>query len=104
MDDGAAVSVDGNVIATLHNMKKFEEFSSEPSEQSGHFFVFRLDESVTGDTMTLKKNNTERADKKDIPFDREIILRVEATTDTLEVIVDDSSVITLKFTNCTLEE
>ena len=54
--------------------------------------------------MTLKKNGTERPDKKDMKFDPEIIFRVENTSDTFEIDVDSEPFITLKFTKSVLKE
>lgn len=99
------MAADGNVTATLHNYSGFEEFSNIPSEQQGHYFVFMLDDSVSGNTVTIKKNGVEREDKKDLPFERgPFIFRVENTGDYFEVLVDDKPLITLRFTGCTLEE
>ena len=104
MADGATVAEDGTVTATLHNCDSFKEFSSNKDEQTGHYFVFMLSDSITGEHLTFKKNGKNRADKKDMPFDRgPHIFRIEHTSDYFEVIVDDKTVITLKFTESTLE-
>ena len=104
MDDGATVDADGNVTATLHEYEEFTEFSSNHAEQSGHYFVFMLDDSVNGQKLTIKKNGVEREDKKDLEFERgPMIFRVEQTSDYFEIIVDSSPLITLRFTGSTLE-
>lgn len=104
MDDGATVDADGNVTATLHEYEEFTEFSSNQAEQSGHYFVFILDDSVTGEHLTIKKNGAAREDKTNLPFERgPHIFRVENTSDYFEVIVDSETVITLRFTNSKLE-
>lgn len=96
---GATVDEEGNVNATLKKVEGFTDFSSEPSEQSGHYFPFSL--TVTGSKMTFKKNGSET--KKDIAFDKDIIFRTEKT-DTWEVLVDNNSVVKLNFANATFEE
>ena len=104
MADGATVDADGNVTATLHEYGEFTEFSSNQAEQSGHYFVFMLDDSVNGQKLTIKKNGVEREDKKDLEFERgPMIFRVEQTSDYFEIIVDSSPLITLRFTGSTLE-
>lgn len=99
IEDGATVDVDGNVKATLKKIEGFTDFSSELSEQSGHYFPFTL--TVTGSKMTFKKNGAET--KKDIVFDKDIIFRTEKT-DTWEVLVDKKSVVKLNFANATFAE
>lgn len=104
MDDGAAVDADGNVTANLHEYEGFTEFSNSKEEQTGHYFVFMLDDSVNGERLTIKKNGVEREDKKDLDFERgPMIFRVEQTSDYFEIIVDGSPLITLRFNDCTLE-
>lgn len=98
--DGATVDEDGNVTATLHMVQKFEKFSSNMAEQSGHYFPFSFDESVSGDSIEVKKNGSTT---KTIDFDPDWILRVERTSDRFEFIVDSKPVITLRFTGSTLE-
>ena len=105
MEDGATVAADGNVTATLHNYEGFDEFSSNKAEKSGHYFVFTLSDSVTGEQLTIKKNGVSRDDKTNMSFERgPFIFRVENTSDYFEVIVDGKTVITLRFTNSILEE
>lgn len=99
IESGAIVDENGNVNAALKKVEGFTDFSSEPSEQSGHYFPFSL--TVTGSKMTFKKNGSET--KKDIAFDKDIIFRTEKT-DTWEVLVDGASVVKLNFTNATFEE
>ncbi len=100
--DGATIAEDGTVTASLHNVTDFKEFSSDPAEQTGHYFAAKL--TGTGQKMTLKKNGVERPDKKDLPFDPDLVIRVESTSDTLDITVDGEALPQLKFTGCTLEE
>ena len=97
--DDLKVLKDGTVEGTFHHVDDFTDFSSEVDEQSGYYFPFKL--SGTGTKMTFKKNEVET--KKDIPFDPDIIFRVEAS-DTFEVIVDGKSVVELNFAKATFEE
>lgn len=99
IEPGATVYENGNVKATLKKVEGFTDFSSEPSEQSGHYFPFSL--TVTGSKMTFKKNGSET--KKDINFDKDIIFRT-TKTDTWEVLVDNKSVVKLNFANATFAE
>lgn len=99
IEPGATVDESGNVQATLKKVEGFTDFSSEPSEQSGHYFPFSL--TVTGSKMTFKKNDSET--KKDINFDKDIIFRT-TKTDTWEVLVDNKSVVKLNFANATFAE
>ena len=89
----------GNVSGTIKKVEGFTDFSSEPSEQSGHYFPFTL--TTTGSKMTFKKNGSET--KKDIVFDKDVIFRTEKT-DTWEVLVDGKSAVKLNFANATFEE
>ena len=102
MEPDARVTNGGDVIATLKKVTGFDAFSTVTDEQSGYYFPFTL--NTTGSTMTLKKNGTERPDKKDMKFDPEIIFRVENTSDTFEIDVDSEPFITLKFTKSVLKE
>ena len=99
IENDITVDKDGNVRGTLKKVEGFTDFSSEPSEQSGHFFPFTL--TVTGSKMTFKKNGSET--KKDINFDKDIIFRT-TKTDTWEVLVDNKSVVKLNFANATFAE
>lgn len=88
---------DGTVQGTLYNVTGFTRFSSDVTKQSGHFFPFTL--NTTGSKMTFMRNGTES--KKDIPFDKDIIFRVDDCRN-WEVLVDGSSVIKLDLTKATL--
>lgn len=99
IEPGAIVDENGKVSATLKKVEGFTDFSSEPSEQSGHYFPFSL--TVTGSKMTFKKNGSET--KKDINFDKDIIFRT-TKTDTWEVLVDNKSVVKLNFANVAFAE
>ena len=67
---------------------------ADPEEQEGYFFPFRL--TKTGTTMTFKKNGV--AVKEDIPWETDNVFRI-TKSDTFEVLVDDSSVVTFTFNN-----
>lgn len=94
------VLADGSVTGTLKYVADYTDFSSNVSEQSGHYFPVRLTQS--GSTMTLKKNGAVLPGKENLPFDPEIILRVESKATTFTIEVDGSDVVTLNFRSATL--
>ena len=75
----------------------FNESDSE--EQEGYYFPFRL--TQTGTTMTFKKNGV--ATKEDITWEADNVFRVTAS-DTFEVLVDGSPVVTFSFFKATFQE
>lgn len=91
---------DGTVRGTFHHVTGYTGFRSNVAEQSGYYFPFKLGSSVSGETMTFKKNGTPT--KQGIPFDPEIVFRVTAG-DTFEVVVDESSVVTFSFAKAAFE-
>lgn len=91
---------DGTVRGTFHHVTGYTGFSSNVAEQSGYYFPFKLGSSVSGETMTFKKNGTPT--KQGIPFDPEIVFRVTAG-DTFEVVVNESSVVTFSFAKAAFE-
>jgi len=94
------VYADGSVVGTLNYVADFTDFSSNVSEQSGHYFPLHL--SQVGTTMTLKKNGVALADKQNLPFDPDIIFRVDSNDTTFGVEVDGAEVVTLNFKGATL--
>ena len=98
--DDIKVFEDGTVTGTLKHVTGYTGFNeAEPEEQEGYFFPFRL--SHTGTTMTFKKNGEET--KKDIAWEADNVLRVTAS-DTFEVLVDGSTVVTFNFSKATFQE
>lgn len=84
---------DGSVLGTFKHVTGYTGFNSEvPAEQEGYFFPFKL--TQTGTNMTFKKNG--EPGKTDIPFEASNVFRV-TKTDTFEVLVDGSSVVTFNF-------
>ena len=96
--DDLTVKADGSVTGTFHYVTGYSEFSSLPGEDSGYYFPFHL--TKTGTNMTFKKNGETTKDK--IAFDPDIAFRV-TKNDTFEVLVDDASVVTFKFSGVTFE-
>lgn len=91
---------DGSVIGTLKHVTGYTQFNdSNPEEQEGYFFPFKL--TKTGTKMTFKKNNLET--KKDINWEADNVFRV-TKDDTFEVLVDGSSVVTFNFKKATFQE
>ncbi len=96
------ISFDGSVIGTLKFVKEFKEFNlANESEQKGNYFPITL--SNSGNKMTLKKNGLASEGKTDMTFDKDIIFRVASKSDVYSIDVDGQEVISLKFTNATLE-
>ena len=95
------VLADGSVVGTLKNVTNYTDFSSKTSEQSGHYFPLTL--TQTGTKMTIKKNGRATAEKTDMAFDPEIVLRVESPTTKFTIEVDGAEVVTLNFVKATLE-
>ena len=98
--DDLSVSKDGAVTGTFHRVTGFTDFSSEPTEQEGYYFPFKL--TKTGTTMTLKKNGVAGEGKENMAFDPEIIFRV-TKSDTFSVEVDNVPVVTFTFAGATFE-
>ena len=98
--DDIKVFEDGTVTGTLKHVTGYTGFNeSDPEEQEGYFFPFRL--TQTGTTMTFKKNGEET--KKDIAWEADNVFRVTAS-DTFEVLVDGSPVVTFNFSKATFQE
>ena len=91
---------DGTVTGTLKKVTGYTDFSSNPEEQSGYYFPFKL--TKTGKKMSLKKNGVAAEGKENMTFDPEIILRV-SKEDTWKIEVDESEVITFNFEKAVLE-
>ena len=100
MEDGATVDEDGSVHAVLKAVTEFTDFSDKEAEQSGHYFPFHL--TGAGEKMTVKKNGNV-THVNDIAFDADGVFRIEKTSDTFEIIVDEKPKLTLNFTDCTLQ-
>lgn len=91
------VLADGSVMGTLKKVENYTGFSSKKEEQSGNYFPFHL--TQTGTTMSIKGGTTP---KENIPFDSDIVLRVDSTK-VFNIEVDGKLVVTLKFDKATLE-
>lgn len=88
------------MLGTFKHVTGYTGFNSEvPAEQEGYFFPFKL--TQTGTNMTFKKNGEPA--KTDIPFEASNVFRV-TKTDTFEVLVDGSSVVTFNFAKATFAE
>lgn len=94
------VCENGTIHGTLKYVKNYTDFSSILLEQSGYYFPFKLTDT-TGTLMTFVKNGV--ITKKDIPYDPEILFRVEKPNTTWEVLVDDKSVVRLNFATAEFE-
>lgn len=95
------IKSDGSVFGTVKFVDSFPEFNSTNlDEQSGNYFPVTLSE--TGLKMALKKNGVAKEGKTDMDFDKNIIFRVTSKTDKFTIEVDGKEVVTLNFTNATL--
>lgn len=94
------ITEDGSVVGTIRYIESFPEFSGEKEEQSGNYFPMTL--TKPGSTMSLYKNGT--ATREDIPFDKDIVLRVTSEDDVFSVEVDDAAVLTLNFKRALLQK
>lgn len=86
----------GNVTGTLKYVNKWTEFSSETSEQSGHYFPVHIDDSYKGKEITCKGEKTKTA--KDLDW----VLFVKDTSSTFAFTCEGKNILTLKFTSATL--
>ena len=98
--DDMKVYEDGTVTGTFKYVTGYTQFNaSDPEEQEGYFFPFKL--TKTGEKMTFKKNGEET--KKDIAWEENNVFRV-TKTDTFEVLVDGDSIVTFNFAKATFQE
>lgn len=91
---------DGTVTGTFKHVTGYTGFNeSDPEEQEGYFFPFKL--AKTGTTMSFEKNG--EPGKTDITWEADNVFRVTAS-DTFTVSVDDEEVITFNFEKAIFEE
>lgn len=91
---------DGTVTGTFKHVTGYTGFNGDnPDEQEGYYFPFRL--AKTGTTMSFKKNGEQG--KTNIPWEADNVFRV-THSDTFEVLVDGSSVVTFNFAKATFQE
>lgn len=96
------VMEDGSVTGVLKYVDGFTDFSSKTSEQSGHYFPVKLNKA--GTKMTIKTNGVAKANKANIDFDPELLLRVSNNDTTFTVEVDGTEVVTFNFKDTTLAQ
>lgn len=90
------IAPNGAVKGSLPRVEGFVEFNkSNTKEQEGYYLPLLLTE--IGTNMTLKKNGSAAKNKQNMPFDPEIVFRVEGPDTTFEIEVDGKSIITLSF-------
>ena len=92
------MSDDGSVLGSFKKVSGYTGFSDNPGEQSGYYFPFKLEK--TGEKMTFKKNGV--TVKDEIGWEEDNVFRV-TSTDTFEVIVDGTSVVTFNFKKAQFE-
>ena len=98
--DDIKVFEDGTVTGTFKHVTGYTGFNeADPGEQEGYYFPFRL--TQTGTTMTFKKNGV--ATKEDIAWEADNVFRV-TSSDTFEVLVDGSPVVTFNFSKAIFQE
>lgn len=88
----------GNVTGTLKYVDGWKEFSTEPSEQSGHYFPVHLDERYAGKEITCKGKKEKKAN------DLDWVLFVEGTESTFTFECEGETILTLKFTGATFAQ
>lgn len=97
---------DGSVVGTLKYVEGYKPYwpDNEPM-QSGNFFPLTLGSNYSsGKKLEITKNGGKPKviEFNGKPFDPDIVLRVEQS-DSFEIKVDDEPVVTLTFTNATLQ-
>lgn len=97
--DDVKVEKDGTVTGTLKHVTGYTGFSDNEEEQEGHYFPFRL--TKTGEKMEFRKNGDKSSGE--IPWEADNVFRVTAS-DTFEVLVDGTSIVTFNFAKATFEE
>lgn len=96
---------DGSVMGVLKWVSDFTAFNETVSaEQNGYFVPIKLTGKVRGEKMTIIKNGEEREDKTDMPFDSELLLRVEDSSDRFSILVDGKHVITFNFKKTSFDD
>lgn len=93
-----SVKSNGSVTGTLLKVTGYTGFSSNPAEQSGHYFAFNLEK--TGTLMTFRKNGV--AVKTNIAWEATNVFRVENINDTFDVLVDGILAVSFNFRNVIL--
>lgn len=94
------VCENGTIHGELKYVNDYTGYSSNPLLQSGYYFPLNL--TGTGTLMTCVKNGV--ITKKDVPFDSEVVLRMENPNTTFEILVDDKSVVRLNFATADFAE
>lgn len=106
IEDDVKVLADGSVVGTLKYVEGYKTYwPDNEAMQSGNFFPLTLGSNYSGgEKLEIVKNNGEPKviEFNDKPFDPDIVLRVEQS-DSFEIKVDDATVVTLTFTNATLQ-
>ena len=90
---------DGTVSGTFKHVTGYTQFSGEEEQQEGYYFPFKLAKS--GEKMEFKKNGS--TSSGEITWDADNVFRVTAS-DTFEVLVDGTSVVTFNFTQAVFLE
>lgn len=85
----------GNVTGTLKYVAKWEDFSTNPDEQTGHFFPVHIDDAYQGQEITCIGKNTTKAN------DLDWVVRVEGKESTFTFKCEDKTILTLNFSGAT---
>lgn len=93
-----SIKSNGSVTGTLLSVTGYTEFSSNPAEQSGHYFAFNL--TKTGTLMTFRKNGV--VVKNNIAWEKTNVFRIGNVNDTFDVLVDGVLAVSFNFRNVTL--
>lgn len=96
VSDDTAISSSGAVTGTLKYVQGWAAFSTEPSEQSGHFFPVHIADKYQGKKITCKGEKTKTAE------DLDWVLLVKSTDSKFTFECEEQTILTLTFTGATL--
>lgn len=100
MTPDTRILADGTVIGTLKHVSGYAEFSSAPAEQEGNFFQMSLGDRYKGKEITVTSLHKSKVKKE---FDTDWVLRIESNKSAFKFECGEEKIITLRFSEVTLE-
>lgn len=88
----------GSVVGTLYKVEKYEQFSSNADEQSGHYLPLKLGKEYNSKPVTVQRNDGSPKTETDTEW----ILRVPEQSTTFSIKASGVSDLTLNFKQATL--
>lgn len=85
----------GNVTGTLKYVEKWDAFSTDPDEQTGHFFPVHIDDAYAGKEITCIGQKTSKA------HDLDWVLFVKDKTSKFTFECEGKTILTLTFNGAT---